>query len=191
MNKGTAQGDQRFESITQRLEKIRETLEPYSADDEALGEAYVTATEAHERLTDIAAGRGPDQDGDASVADAVRDAWERLGPPESASLEIAGDKRIRVQQRSLVELVEQIFVVSLDEVFEECAVQCRTTDRGFVLRITSPRLNGTDDRALVSSQHSPPDPVNEAYWQRGIDIYINRVAENAVEYEVFVAETPR
>jgi PAS domain S-box-containing protein len=191
VNKSIPQDSSRFESITQQLETVREALEPYSTDDEALEDAYVTATEAYEQLSDIVAGRFPDEDGVASVADAVRAAWERLEPPASASLDIAGDKEIRVRRHSLVDLVEQIFVVALDEVFEDCTVRCRTTDRGFVLHIISPHLKGTENRALVSSQHSPPDPVNEGYWQRGIDIYINRVAENAVEYELFVAETPQ
>jgi hypothetical protein len=178
----------RFDAVLEQLDSVRDQLESHG--DESVAEAYALATQARERLATLSAGHSSETPASASVEDAVREAWRRTARSESSQLEIGDDTLVNARYDSVVTLVEQIFRTTLGNLREECTVRCQTTEQGFTLRITSPALGGLDDSPLVSDQQMPPDPITDAYWQRGIDIYINRVGEQAVEYEIFITKSP-
>lgn len=174
-----------LDSALQQLDSVRERLEQY--DDEQITEAYALTTQVRESLSALSVGHRSEQQPRASVESAVHEAWSRLDTPDSAQLEIVDETTVRAQHETLTALVEQILSAVFDDISEECTVQCRATDGGFALRAISPVLDVGEDGPLVSDRRLPPDPITEVHWQRGIDIYINRISEQAVEYEVLVS----
>jgi len=128
-----------------------------------------------------------DPDGDVETSlDAAIERAADLANVGDDRLRIAGNDTVEACEEVVVRLVEQILVATLGADPDGATVRVEPTGTGFRVEVRGPDLDHRLDMPVVNNVQSPPDPVAEFDWYRGVDVYCTLVDEETVEYEAVI-----